>query len=292
VPDFGDRAQLWRGSARQTPFGYEDPEMPGFGQGFDLQSDPVNQTRTRTSALTQEQLSQYRDDGFLVVTQPLLPEDQVTFVAGRVDGLYDRWRTLPRRLAPGPSREVQPPIARLHRLSALDPVLAHSPLFETCRGMAAAILGVKQVWCRFDGAVYKHPGAGNVEWHQDFAASTLGAPKRSVHFWIPLNDHPGNAGTLMFVPGSHRNVLAKHRLGTRLSRLAAHSANASDEVSTIGAPLSVGNFSIHTPWTTHSSNPNRSGQTRKALVLEFSPGAWSAARQTVPARASGMFSRG
>jgi hypothetical protein len=242
--------------------------------------------------LTQEQLSQYRDEGFLVVTDPLLPEDEVAFVAERVDRLYDRWRTLPRRLAPGTSREMQPPIARLHRLSVLDPVLAHSQLLETCRSMAAAILGMKQVWCRFDGAVYKHPGAGNVEWHQDYAASTLGTPKRSVHFWIPLNDHPGNAGTLMFVPGSHRNVLAKHRLGTRLSRLAAHSAEVSDRVASAGAPLSVGNFSIHSPWTTHGSNPNRSRETRKALVLEFSPGAWSAARQVGPSMFNGLLSRG
>ena len=57
--------------------------------------------------LTREQMSQYRDDGFLIVTEPLLPEDEVAFVEERVDRLYDRWRTLPRRLAPGPSRQVR-----------------------------------------------------------------------------------------------------------------------------------------------------------------------------------------
>jgi ectoine hydroxylase-related dioxygenase (phytanoyl-CoA dioxygenase family) len=138
--------------------------------------------------------------------------------------------------------------------------------------MAAAVLGATQVWYRFDAAVYKHPGAGTVEWHQDFAKSTLGAPTRSVHFWIPLNDHAANAGTLIFVPGSHRNVLAKPRLGTRLSRLGSGSADVPEGVTPVGVPLSVGNFSIHTPWTTHGCSPNRSGQTPKALVLEFTPG--------------------
>jgi hypothetical protein len=250
----------------------------------------VDQTKTRPSVLTQEQLSRYRDDGFLVVTEALLSQDDVAFVGERVDRIYDRWRTLPHRLAPGPSREIQPPTARVHRLSVLDPVLAHCQLFESCRGVASAILGTRQVWCRFDGAVYKHPGAANVEWHQDHAASTLGTPKRSVHFWIPLNDHPDNAGTLMFVPGSHRNVLAKHRLGSRLSRL-AQSADVAEGAATVGVPLSVGSFSIHTPWTTHSSNPNRSGSTRKALVLEFSPGPGSAARQVGPSLVSGLLSR-
>jgi ectoine hydroxylase-related dioxygenase (phytanoyl-CoA dioxygenase family) len=158
--------------------------------------------------------------------------------------------------------------------------------------MASAILETKQVWRRFDGAIYKHSGAGDVEWHQDFAKSTLGAPRRSVHFWIPLNDHAGDAGTVMFVPGSHRNVLAKDRLGARLSRLGSRPVGVPEGVTPVGVPLSVGNFSIHTPWTTHSSSPNRSGQTRKALVLEFSPGMSSAARQVGPSLVSGLLSRG
>jgi hypothetical protein len=252
----------------------------------------VSQTKARASALTPRQLSQYRDDGFLLVTDPLLPEGEVAFVGERVDRILDRWRTLPRRLAPGPPGEDPPPIARLHRLSALDPALGRCQLFETCRGLAAAILGTRKVWRRFDGAVYKHPGAGNVKWHQDFNTSTMGTPKRSVHFWIPLNDHDENAGTMLFVPGSHRNVLATHRLGSRLSRVAAHSEEVSDDVATVGVPLSIGNFSIHTPCTTHGSNPNRSSQTRKALVLEFSPGAWSAARQIGPSVMGGLLYRG
>ena len=68
---------------------------------------------------------------------PLLPEDEITFVEERVDRLYDRWDTLPRRLTRGPSGEAIPPIARVHWLNALDPVLAHCQLLETCRGMAA-----------------------------------------------------------------------------------------------------------------------------------------------------------
>ena len=123
--------------------------------------------------LTQEQLSQYRDDGFLLVTEPLLPADEIAFVEERVDRLYDRWDTLPRRLTPGPSGEANPPIARVNWLNALDPVLAHCQLLETCRGLAAAILGSNRVWCRFDAAVYKHPGAGNVEWHKDFALDCI-----------------------------------------------------------------------------------------------------------------------
>ena len=234
--------------------------------------------------LTKEQLSQYRETGFLIVTDSLLPEDEVSFVADRVDRLYDRWEAQPHRRAKGPWRKASPPIARLHWLAAIDPVLAHCQLVETCREIAGMILGPKRIWCRFDAAVYKHPGAGSVDLHRDSAKSTLGTPNRSVHFWIPLNNHASNAGTLLFVPGSHHNVRAKHRLGAPSDDPAG--------VAPVGVPLSVGNFSIHTPWTMHCSNANRSSQTRKAMILEFSIGASSAARQVGPALVSGLLSRG
>ena len=254
--------------------------------GFDLQSVAVSQTRTMAWKPTQEELSQYRNDGFLLVTEPLLPEDEIAFVEERVDRLYDRWDTLPRRMTQGSFGGPTPPIAKVHWLKALDPELKHCELLETCRGLAAGILGSNRVWCRFDAAVYKHPGAGSVEWHEDFALSAFRTPKRSVHFWIPLNDHAHNAGTMKFVPGSHRNFLAKGRVGTRSSDSADR-----EVVTPVGVPLSVGNFSIHTPWTTHGSDPNLSSQTRKALVLEFSTGAWSAACQVGPSLVSGLLSR-
>jgi ectoine hydroxylase-related dioxygenase (phytanoyl-CoA dioxygenase family) len=65
--------------------------------------------------------------------------------------------------------------------------------------------------------------------------------------------------------------------------LSGRTSTSAWSASAVGVPLSVGNFSIHTPWTTHGSRPNRSAQVRKALILEFSPGTLSAARQVGPA---------
>jgi ectoine hydroxylase-related dioxygenase (phytanoyl-CoA dioxygenase family) len=228
----------------------------------------------------------------LLVTQPLLPEPEVAFAREHVDGLFAHWRSLPRRLAPGPPEAAAPPlIARIHRITALDQAMVRCQLVETCRAIAVSILGVNKVWCRYNGAIYKQPGAGNINWHQDFTGSTTGTPKQSVHFWIPLNDHSGNAGSLVFVPGSHRRGLARHRIAARFGRRTARTEDALAGVRAVRVALSVGNFSIHTPWTTHRSDPNESEQTRKALVLEFSPGPWSAAREVGPSLASSFLSQ-
>jgi hypothetical protein len=244
----------------------------------------VAQPSTRAPTLTGRQLALFREQGFLAVTEPFFAERAVTFARERVDLLFDRWSTLPRRLAPTSSASGAPPaIARIHRPTALDPAISYCELVETCRALAMSILQVNKVWRRFDGAVYKHPGAGDVDWHQDFAQQTMGAPKRSVHFWIPLNDHAANSGTLLFVPGSHQIGLGQPRRAKLVSLLARGPAPIPDEGVPVGIPLSLGNFSIHTPWTTHGSRPNFSQEIRKALVLEFSPGPWSAARQIAPA---------
>jgi hypothetical protein len=220
----------------------------------------------------------------LAVTESVLAADAVVFARERIDRLFDRWCSLPRRSAPRDSADESPPaVARIHRPSALDPAIAHCELLETCRGLAQSTLESNKVWCRFDGAVYKHPGAGNVDWHQDVAATTLGAPKRSVHFWIPLNDHADNAGSLIFIPGSHKVGQNQSTLSQIFAHLSGRVGHPPDNGSPVGVPLSVGNFSIHTPWTTHGSRPNYSRQVRKALILEFSPGTWSAARQLGPA---------
>ena len=247
----------------------------------------------RLDMLTSEQILRYESDGHLAVTDKVLPADEIVYVRDRIDRLFDNWGTLPERLAPGASDDGSPPLlAKIHRVCTVDPGIAHSQLVRTCNEIAAEVLG-GHVWCRFDSAIYKHPGAGSVDWHQDYSLSTIGVPKRSVHFWIPLNDHTSNSGTVEFAPGSHHGPFPKDQLvpfealpapepqsnRTATAAAAATATATATAIRTVSVPLSVGNFSIHTPWTWHGSGPNTGGNVRKALLLEYSSSPGSAARQ-------------
>jgi hypothetical protein len=240
----------------------------------------VNRTGIESiELLTEEQVRRYRSDGFLDVTESLLPVEDVEFVRGRVDDLFDRWSALPRRLAQG-DPDAPPLIAQIHRVLALDREIAHCHLLEICRDLARSIIGAKNVWCRFDSAIYKHPGAGPVNWHQDLAMSMTPMPEDSVHFWIPLNDHDLDSGCMVFAVGSHAEGLAEHKLAELPTYVVNKTTGPPPEsVATVSVPLSVGNVSLHAPLTMHSSDPNRGTQVRKALTLEFSSGPWSAARE-------------
>jgi hypothetical protein len=240
----------------------------------------VSQARTRAPVLSEDQLLRYENEGFLAVTEPLLPLDEIDFVRSRIDHLFERWGDLPRRLAFGSSENGAPPlIAQIHRVTAVDSAIAHSALLRTCREIAGFIMGGRHAWCRFDSAIYKYPGAGPVKWHQDLAMSTTGIPKHSVHFWIPLNNHGGDSGSMVFVRGSHRTGLADHRRSEPPWYVVPKSADLPEGALTVSVPLSVGNFSIHDPSTMHRSEPNGGDAIRKAVVFEFSSSPWSAARQ-------------
>jgi ectoine hydroxylase-related dioxygenase (phytanoyl-CoA dioxygenase family) len=227
--------------------------------------------------LTRDQLLRYARDGFLDVTEPLISRDEVRVARERVDRLFDRWSSLPRRLKGG-NADSPPLIARIYRVTAIDQGIAHSQLMRTCREIASAIMGVRKVWCRFDSAIYKYPGAGPVSWHQDIALSMTRMRPHSVHFWIPLNDHALDSGCMAYVPGSHQSGMAEHRL-VEGSEGFKKVADPPDDADVISVPLSVGNLSLHSPMTMHRSDPNRGTDIRKALTLEFSSGPWSAARQ-------------
>jgi hypothetical protein len=230
-----------------------------------------------SSQLTHEQLVRYATDGFLDVTEPILSEEGVVDVQERIDALFSRWSTLPRRVKTGKGQS--PPLtARIFRVTALDRAIARGQLVKSCREIAASIIGKREVWCRFDGAIYKYPGAGAVLWHQDIATSMTRMSPQSVHFWIPLNDHEGDSGCMTYLPGSHRGGVAAHR-DSEGSEGTQFTAGPVCEDNVKSVPLSVGNFSVHSPMTMHGSLPNLGTSVRKALTLQFSSGPWSAARQ-------------
>lgn len=231
--------------------------------------------------LTQSQIEEYKRDGFLFVEQPILPLENILEVRSALDGLFERWDQLPRRLALGSGAGGPPPVAEILQTTALAPQLKKSQIIAECRAMAAQILDVDRTWCHFDHMIYKLPGTTAISWHQDFALSRTRLFGRSVHFWIPLHDLMPEDGCMMFIPGSHLGDLLPHTPSKRPGGAMIKEAQPPSECAYITKTLPMGGFSIHAPRTLHASAANSGTTLRKAWILQIGAGPPSAARQSV-----------
>jgi hypothetical protein len=231
--------------------------------------------------LTNVEVDEFREQGFLFIDRPVLAVPDVLRVRQILDALFEDWSHLPRRLAPGtvaPSGGP-PAVSEIKRAMALAPELVRSALVAECRAVACELLEVGRVWCHFDHAIYKSPGSGPVGWHQDRAMSSTGSLERAVHFWIPLHDVDLESGGMMFVPLAQAPDLLPHEREERSQGVMTKVARLATAVQGVAKALSVGGLSIHGPRTLHSSAPNNGPAVRKAWILQFGVGPWAAARQ-------------
>ena len=233
------------------------------------------------SKLSPAAIEAFHRDGFTVIEQVTTPGDldRISRVMAR---LYRRYATLARMrrawdlgIGTGAAGE-QPEILEINQTVDLEPELEATPTFQRCRALAEALLR-RAVEYRFDHAIYKPPFNGRATaWHQD-EAYTLDPRLVTAHFWVPMHDVSVEMGCMQFIPGSHRERVAHHRL-QHLRHAHALEADDVDTSRAVACPLRAGDVTVHMPRTLHYTGPNLTATPRLAWSLEFGP------RRALPAR--------
>jgi ectoine hydroxylase-related dioxygenase (phytanoyl-CoA dioxygenase family) len=208
--------------------------------------------------------------GFTKLERIFAPSD-MTRVETMVDALLHRQRQSPEaswRAAFARTATNEPSHPEVYRPALLNRDLQRTPVFKHCRELASQLLE-RRAYYLFDHAIYKQPWSDTgVHWHQDQAYLGPTISVRSVHFWIPFQDVDEAGGCLRFVPASHTEDLRPH-----ISAYEAHPhilrAAVPEPVHGVGQPLRLGDVSVHTNFTLHSSGPNRTARTRKAWIIHF-----------------------
>lgn len=215
----------------------------------------------------QEQRDQLEQDGFVVLPRPLVPPAQVAEVTALLDPLFARFPVMPDTVAhdlggvraPGTTH-----IAELEYVTSLAPALRGAPLVAAAREVASGLLGAPARLV-FDHAIYKPAGSPSITpWHQDSAYDPSG--RELVTIWVALQDTTVTNGCMRYLPGSHRNGRIPHLdLPERHGRTVA----PFDESPARDATVEIGGAVVHREHTLHSSGPNHSNKTRRALILQF-----------------------
>jgi ectoine hydroxylase-related dioxygenase (phytanoyl-CoA dioxygenase family) len=208
-----------------------------------------------------EQARQWSEHGYFVLEDAL---DRATL--DRVIAEIDPWEA--RAEAALREQGGRRFIARADEITFTVHLVLRSPfLRQLCAGplfqdLAADLLGpdVRLYW---DQAVYKKPGTESpFPWHQDNGYGFV-EPQCYVTCWIALSDATEENGCPWVVPGIHRQGTLEHwttSLGYQC---------LTDPPEAVPAPARAGRIVVFTSLTPHATGANRTGDVRKAYIVQL-----------------------
>jgi ectoine hydroxylase-related dioxygenase (phytanoyl-CoA dioxygenase family) len=171
--------------------------------------------------IDEAQQRQFRERGFIVV-ENLLPPARVAEVRRRAEEIVAGGGN--RKPLERFGREGKVVLRKVQSLCSTDAVfsaLAHDPLLVD---VIEELFGEPALIFR-DVLVVKPPHDGSkLHWHQDSAYWDI-EPPALISAWIALTDVPAAAGSLRFVPGSHKAML-RHSLYWTEKRPMPHAITA------------------------------------------------------------------
>lgn len=111
-------------------------------------------------------------------------------------------------------------------------------------------------------------GAGGAPWHQDFAYFPH-SNTDLVAVMVLVDDHGPDNGCMAMLPGSHRQGLREHRREGRFTGACQPPPGPAECAAAVPVALPAGSVCLHHCLTVHGAGPNRSGQPRRGLVLQY-----------------------
>ena len=217
---------------------------------------------------TDEQVRQYRRDGYVVYSGFLSAAEVAGFLAeieriaaGNTLANHDKTRMeMEPNQAPGGTR-----VRRLYEPCTYYPLfraLSESPRLLDC---VVQLLGPDLVF-HYSKINMKPPAIGSVvEWHQDLSYYPLTNPD-SVSILFYLDDADTGNGCLQVLPGAHTGRLLDH---TRDGIFQGRVTEAVDETRAVPLEGKAGSVIFMHAMLPHASVQNTSDRPRRTLILSY-----------------------
>ncbi len=205
--------------------------------------------------LSAEQISSYRDNGFLHVPGVLNP-DEVARYRDAAAKAYDELDPL------DPGNQMFRQIVQVWKS---DPILRELTMSSMLASLATELAGLPiRLW--HDQLLIKKPHNHTpTEFHQDAPYWPHAGSRHQISAWVALVDVPVERGCLTFIPGSQlRRDLRAIDLTDSTDLFAA----APDLVYAprVTVPLRAGDCTFHNGYLAHTANANDTDEFRFAMV--------------------------
>jgi phytanoyl-CoA hydroxylase len=220
--------------------------------------------------LTNEQVEQYRTDGYVIVTG-VFSDDLIARMRRVADDLVEQSREMNASnavfdLAPAHTSK-RPRVRRIKDPIKVDPVfmeaLKHPQLIAALTRLLGPNLRVRNTKLNLKEAHVGDP----VEWHQDWAFYPH-TNEDVLAVGVMLDDCELENGPLLVLPGSHKGEVFSHHSDGYFCGAIDPTACDVDFSRAVPCTGRAGSFSIHHARTVHGSAENTSNRPRRLLLYE------------------------
>ena len=224
--------------------------------------------------LTEQQVTQFKLNGFLVV-EDVLSADEVEALAvhgdriatGKLEHIPETSIQLEHVFRNGskPITDQVLSVRKLFNLAVYDDVMWHHVTNPKVVDIIADLLGADDIKMYGDQLFMKSPETGTAQpWHQDSASWRDIFPMDLVTAWTSIDHATAENGCLNFIPGTHRwGMVRGNQLKQFLDDFGGNSWPA------VGTPLRPGSISFHHSLTLHMSNANTSSKRRRGYAAHY-----------------------
>ena len=215
--------------------------------------------------LTDAQIKQFQDQGFIKLKQVLSPATIEHFnevVSREVDRLNTQTKAM------GDRTTYEKAFLQIMNVWTKSDEVKEFAFSKKLAKIAADLMGVDGVRMYHDQALYKEPGGGITPWHADQYYWPVDTDN-TVTVWIPLQETPKEMGPLQFSSSSH-----KYAVGRNLEISDESEKKINKELLDHGLPLvdeafDLGEVSYHYGWTFHRAGANSTAAPRRVMTIIY-----------------------
>lgn len=221
--------------------------------------------------LTQEQIDQYRRDGFIQLDDVITGHVLEAMRGAVVNAVAIETNEAPDRPRTGAQATYEKIFNQKVNLWQRHPDVARFTLSAALGRIAMRLEGrPMRLW--HDQALFKEPMKGNnrTPWHQDAVYWPHVDRWHQTTIWIALKDATTHNGCMAFVEGTHS-------LGPQPAVDLSDPQDLFDyaphlrPVKPVPRPLKAGSATFHNGLTFHYAGPNKSDGTREAFAIIYMP---------------------
>ena len=229
--------------------------------------------------LSPDQMDAFNRDGFLVIEEGYIDDEQVERMRDRFDAIYrEEYETgiRPDEVNWVAGRDPDDRTRQICNGWKADNALAAQVLSERTGRLASQLMGYDGVRILQDNCIWKPPGVKALGMHQDGAYLDYLDPPEMITCWIALDDTSAEAGTITYAAGSHRwprspeNRGEFHAPSDWLAPL-ERARPAEEELRLVPLVVRAGGAAFHHFNTFHGSGPNTGSVHRHAVISHLVP---------------------